>query len=435
MFRLRTKINLDELSLAFMILGQCSVWLLEDILNMHLLILLVSAVSFAVLLIKRKASIVSGGWVFLLYLLGVYLSLGFNGGSIRAIYRFAQIVFILLYVNVADFETETLAFTKKGLVLTTYLAVVFILLQFVLKDAFSDPFYNLLSANSRTDALHYYDRGYYSGIIIKPHEAAGFISVTMAALLMDGWLKNRKSQMIMALFFAIPLLLTGKRAIFVFTFGALLCVYAFTQMANRKVLKTLAIALVAAILGILAVVVIMANAENPLFARFAKLISKASESLIDETRLNLWRDAWNLWLANPLFGVGWRNFPELTITLLDYPRSHSVNLDYLQFLCETGIVGFVLMMTPVIFMACRTWILGKYAAKEELPHEQKLLIYLAFYIQVFILVYALVEVPFYSTMYFALYIYSCIIVNSYYTKLPVSVRGRNVRFVFGMGKN
>ena len=431
MLRLRTKIRLEELSLALMILGQCYVWLLEDILDMHLLILLFSAGAFAVLLAKRKMNAVSGGWVFLLYLLGIYLSFVFSGGSFRAIYRFAVVILLLLFVNIADFDTDTLAFTRKGLVMTGVIGVVFVLIQFVLKDTFTNPFYSILSANSRTDALHYYTRGYYSGIITKPHEAAGFISFAMASILMDGWLKNRKTQMVMALLLAVPLLLTGKRAIFVFAFAALFCVYAFVQVANRKFLKTLVVCAVAAVLAVLAVLVIMANAENPMFARFAKLIAKAGESLLDATRVSLWADAWNLWLDNFWFGVGWRGFPELTITLFSYSRSHSVNLDYLQFLCETGLVGFLLMMTPIIFMARRTWILGKYAAKTDMPTEQKLQIFLAVFVQVFILVYAMVEVPFYSTMYFALYIYSCIIVNAYYTKLPGIRRGRKIRFVLG----
>jgi putative inorganic carbon (HCO3(-)) transporter len=63
------------------------------------------------------------------------------------------------------------------------------------------------------------------------------------------------------------------------------------------------------------------------------------------TRLVLWSTAWNLFMRSPIIGVGWGNFVEL---YGPYVSSFSwiptgvfeVHNIYLQFLAETGIVGF-----------------------------------------------------------------------------------------------
>ena len=58
--------------------------------------------------------------------------------------------------------------------------------------------------------------------------------------------------------------------------------------------------------------------------------------------------------------------------------------------------------------------LVRYSIKAALTPEQKQLILFAVYIQIFILLYAFVEVPFYSILFFSIYVYSCMIINTYY---------------------
>lgn len=59
-------------------------------------------------------------------------------------------------------------------------------------------------------------------------------------------------------------------------------------------------------------------------------------------RMPLWRAAWNCFLDSPVFGNGWGSYtPAVKDAGLGYAtNAHNI---YLQVLCETGIVGFVLI--------------------------------------------------------------------------------------------
>ena len=59
-------------------------------------------------------------------------------------------------------------------------------------------------------------------------------------------------------------------------------------------------------------------------------------------RFYLWKNAWQLFLKSPVFGIGWSSFSENVVTTVN-----NVHNCYLQFLCETGIVGFAAIVLPM----------------------------------------------------------------------------------------
>lgn len=414
MNRLMDKINIDKWSLNLIMLTNCFLCLFEEVLEMHIIVVLLYIGALGLLICKRKITIVQGSAVLLLYVLGIFISIVANGTSFRALYRAGLSAVIVLYAAMSDPDTDTLDLTKRALVIFGLFNAAMVLLQFLLKDNFTDILYSLFNEDAQKEALFYYKRGYFAGLNMKPHETAGMISIAMAVLFTKTWENKRDPWRFVPILMFIPLLLTGKRAITVLVAGCALLLYVFVQLANRHWMKIVKIGAAALVVGVAAILLIQVFPEVPLFARFAKLFN--GETFIDDTRLSLWGDAWLLFKENPLFGVGWSNFNELTVDRFNYFRSHSVNLDYLQWLCEGGIVGFSLMMTPVVFTFVRMIKLGSYAAKTQLPAKQRDLIFLAVYIQFFVLLYALVEVPFYNNLFFAYYIFSCIIINAYYPK-------------------
>jgi O-antigen ligase len=75
------------------------------------------------------------------------------------------------------------------------------------------------------------------------------------------------------------------------------------------------------------------------------------------TRLLLWDTAWNLFVHSPIIGVGWGNFTEIYGSYLSSfswipPGVFEVHNIYLQFLAETGLVGFTVFFL-FIFRAWR----------------------------------------------------------------------------------
>lgn len=75
------------------------------------------------------------------------------------------------------------------------------------------------------------------------------------------------------------------------------------------------------------------------------------------TRLLLWGVAWDLFVHSPILGVGWGNFVELYGPYLSSfsfipPGVFAVHNIYLQFLTETGLVGFA-TFSSLFFLATR----------------------------------------------------------------------------------
>src|SRR5699024_7296327 len=66
-------------------------------------------------------------------------------------------------------------------------------------------------------------------------------------------------------------------------------------------------------------------------------------------RTILYEKALNLFYENPILGIGWKEFKQLTYGLLSSTSgSHPHNI-YIQLLVELGIIGFLLFVIPVIY--------------------------------------------------------------------------------------
>ena len=416
MYRVGKRLSFKELSLAVILLTGCSLWFFQDILDLHVAVAMLCMVAVVMQCLTGRVRFIRSSCVLLLFAVGLLISIALNGASMRVLYRAAVFCMLILYACIANYGIDVLEGGRKLLIYVGLFCAGTILLQFVLRGSFNGLYYALLRSTAKEEALFYYNRGYFSGINVKPHESAGMVSMALAALFVERSNRKKKVEKYLPLLLFVPLLLTGKRAITVIAVVALFLLYLLTQAANKRWLKIIGISLLALFAAYGALLIVRANTDSALFARFALLFESDGESLIDSTRLRLWNDAWNMWKRNKLFGVGWGRFVDLSVSVLSYSRNHSVNLDYLQILCETGIVGFVLMMTPVITMAVRAIRLGRFAARKGLPANEKSIAMFAVYIQFFILMYALIEVPFYSIVFFTYYIFSCMVVSWFYRR-------------------
>lgn len=143
-------------------------------------------------------------------------------------------------------------------------------------------------------------------------------------------------------------------------------------------------------------------------------MEEGNAGVLTTGRNYLYEYAIDLWREHKLFGIGWRVFRDYTTAAYGYDTKHDVNLDYLQMLCECGIVGFILMITPILITLRRTVYLARNTLKFDLSFDNKLTITVACFIQFFTLIYAFFEIPFYDRTFFVVYAFSCMIVNSAY---------------------
>ncbi|MBO4626716.1 MAG: O-antigen ligase family protein [Lachnospiraceae bacterium] len=110
----------------------------------------------------------------------------------------------------------------------------------------------------------------------------------------------------------------------------------------RRVLWFVAIAAVI----VLVVVILYRNGQ---LGRYEGLIRKVflkdtSGADVSGGRLELWAIAWGLFLKNPFLGIGWERFMAYNT------YHHDVHNTYLQWLCETGIIGFTLIFVPTLVL-------------------------------------------------------------------------------------
>ena len=127
---------------------------------------------------------------------------------------------------------------------------------------------------------------------------------------------------------------------------------------------------------------------------------------ITSGRTELYALAWNAFLENPLFGLGWDKF--YSVIPASFQELHGQNLVedvhniYLQFLCETGIVGTPLLLVPMFYLywlVCR-----QFARLKGSPlHSARMFCTVSFLLQSFLLVLGLIDPTFQKIVFWCFY--------------------------------
>lgn len=214
------------------------------------------------------------------------------------------------------------------------------------------------------------------------------------------------------------LLLTGKKGIMACLLISCILVLLLLFGSKKQWLKAgkmfLGIFLVLLVMGFY----ISTHPNNALVYRFAVFFQNfSSGEQFDSGRSVLYGEALLLWHRNIFWGVGWRHFADLSVSVFGHPKTHEVNLDYLQFLCETGITGFTLMMIPILVMVRRAVFVGRMTVRRTREDAIQWIVFFAVFVQLFTMIYGFIEDPFYDVMFFSVYIFSCIIINNAYRKI------------------
>src|SRR4051794_16834159 len=131
-----------------------------------------------------------------------------------------------------------------------------------------------------------------------------------------------------------------------------------------------AVALIAVAGGVVAYLFVSGNLTTTL-SRLTELQTEAEQATTINgiNRWDLWKAAYRLWLTAPWVGHGLSSFPVLyNGTDTDLLHPHDI---FLEMLCETGLVGFVLFL---IFM----WVSGRHASYSRLVRDPLMVCVVAF---------------------------------------------------------
>lgn len=417
--RKNNNISIRMIPLEILLLTATLKWFIEGILDKALLEVVFLAMGLLILVLCRGLKICKDSLPWLLFIFNVGFSLLFSNSTFGLWGRGIVTILIFSYILFLDYPVLNYQKVMKFLNYLGWGTCLMVLMHYFLADTFNAIYFPMLNSTARSMAELYTRYGYYFGLMYNPHEPAGLIVFSLASLMIGKIVS--KSKKIMGYFGALlllaALLLTGKKAVLICMVIALVITLFIVFLSKKQWSKILRLLFLVVSLSICFVLVARSNPHIELFERFNQFFASITQGVsFDSGRTQLYKVALEEWKENPLFGIGWRHFNALTTTKYGMTQSHEVNCDYLQWLCETGIVGFVLSMIPIIMMIYRTVYVGKKVAKRIINKREAGIVLLALFIQIYTLIYAFVEIPFFDIVYSSVYVVSCVVINSAYRR-------------------
>lgn len=417
--RIQAILEIKQLPLM-LLLGVASLkWFFEGVLDLAILELFLLSLGLGVLILQQKDLKKPAAPLWGLFAFQIVLNLLIHGSSFSAWGQGLITTVIVLYAVLYDDAVIGYRRIVRGLLILGIGVGVLVTLHWLFGEGFNSLYFPLLNAKEADLARNYYVNGYYFGVMYNPHEPAGLIAFAIAGLVLWNLIRGKWDIKVFLVAAALlfPLLLTTKKGIFGCLMLVLLAVTLiwFASRGRWRLVRMILLTLAGACAVVLVLTLLFPDV--PGFSALHRLLmSLLSGQSADSTRTSLYRVAFGEFLEHPLFGTGWRSFNDIVMTKYGFSRGHEVNCDYLQFLCEGGLVGFGLCMTPLVVTAYRTFFVCRdIIGKLESEHET-LIVLLSVFIQIFTLIYALFEIPFFDIVFISIYILSSIILNSAYSR-------------------
>lgn len=227
----------------------------------------------------------------------------------------------------------------------------------------------------------------------------------------SGSAKSPVKDWAMLAFLFLSLMLTGKR--FHLAAAVLVpCVCAVMGETGEKRLSRIRKLAVLGVVGLVLAIIAMN------FLTFIPVVKRLTDTVIgvlngediSSGRGKLYAFAWELFRNHPVLGVGWSQYPDLMVGVVTKITPMDVHNIYLQLLAETGIVGFVLMVVPMVLTFWETLVLLNRRLKRgsSTPGEISALLFSLSY-QMFFHLYGMTGNALYDYNYVILYFLSCAI--------------------------
>lgn len=302
---------------------------------------LFGVITILFILIKPVKIKFSSIWVLMLGVVYIINNEYINRGM-QNIYLFAMYIFILMFIIISPYVEDW----PKKLINVVFIIYLFYAACTVWFYFDSAAYYNIavkFFTNSSISMLRAYSRGCMTGFT--GHYSVNGTLVGMATIIAGCRLCNFKKNKAKTLFlFAlcfIALLLVGKRAHTIFILVAMLAVY-YVYMSNQP--RKRIIKMTVLIISLVLMFVLLFYFVPALSTFILRFMETSEAGDITLGRTVMWKIAWNQFISNPWFGIGWgriRNF-----NIID-SGTHNI---YIQLLAETGVVGTLIYVGWFIYM-------------------------------------------------------------------------------------
>ncbi len=420
-----TKINLKSISITILTFYMLTASLYVAIFNSLSVGILIQCVILGILIInelnfKKKYIVTKKDLLFVLAIIAVLISLqgaSFKIKDLASPLTFSSLLLISFFIR-GDIKNYFYSFylIKWGSVFFA-LSVLF---SYFYPDLYSSVFLSKLSQGFSSAILNSMNQGYHTGFSSQVAYTAGYI-INGIGLICCIWIvrgkSNSKMNLLLLLLLIISLLLTQKRGHVLFMTVSLLFVYIqYSNIKHEKIIKSFKLMLTTGMTIIF--ITIFARLTNFGQDMFSRLIDTFKNFVdgedITSGRLALWNHAWDLFVQNPILGVGWGNFSKTVIGSVTVQTEMETHNIYLQLLSETGIVGAALILLPLIFTYQYTIKTVQHVViYKQYSSKWTIAVLYSLFNQTFFLLYGITGNPLYDSSFFIMYTISVGLIYSF----------------------
>ncbi|HBL40624.1 MAG TPA: hypothetical protein DDY98_03265 [Ruminococcaceae bacterium] len=368
-----------------------------------------------------------------LLLVPIVVILATSGGDRETLTYAIRFVILFLTVLLMKYEEKMIRITYIWFLISGLIHVFATIFLYYNPSFYLQYIYPTFTPVAQ-EKLYYWNliNGYATGLTEHYSLNGMYISIaflTASALLYYKGKGHKVIGIILVLACLVALFMTGKRAVLIFALFAFAVTY---MVCNRSsAISKAVLALTAVLGGIIVIYVASLNIESigVSMDRFTEVLNTSDSYDISNGRFKLYGIAWDYFLSSPIFGIGWREFSRRVVVFYHqddaFRDTHNV---FLQLLCETGIVGFLVfiaLFTTALILTIR--LILKYNRGElVLSDSDRFGLVFSLSAQIYFLCYCMTGNPLYdiSTLYFYLFAVG----------LASSVRFRNEKDVTLFGK-
>lgn len=361
--------------------------------------------------------------------------------SLKDKQNIAYIILMLITTGFLVTTTQSKEDIRKSLGIYIFSATTFSII-IIFFQIFQKPFWDfvlpILSPTAQVYAKKYFFSGYsmsLGGISFTLYVIIfGLLSTISLFLFMNPSKREKYIYSALITLYSFVILLSGRRG----ELGALLISFAvfYILKGDRKTrilrLKWLAFGIIVVSLAIVIFLPLLSKVK--FLHRYTMTLNAILHGSqvaggVSSGRIQLYQKAWELFLQNPIFGIGHGKFTLVSsaIHLSAEGKGMDVHNSILQLLAETGIVGLLLVVTPFIYIYWNTmkdtFKLWNEKNKEECPYVL-IANSISLIMQTFILITSLVDPINYKIVFWLLYYIS------FYLYVFSHVRLKSEKFEF-----
>ncbi|WP_460293250.1 O-antigen ligase family protein [Clostridium tertium] len=312
------------------------------------------------------------------------------------LYFLGTIAFCII-LSFIKLEEKNISFIIRILIVFAFISSLVTWISFIFPNIYDSIFISLLPNEDQLLVRNdFWKLGMKMGLSNHYSRNAFYIVSGIIGCIIMRMKKKKKIYDVFTCIFFITLLLIGKRAHFLFLILSLIISYGLYKKFNmKKIINIIKYIIIGAILLIIAITVIPGT-----FTVIERLFNLGGGD-ISTGRFELYHRVWDLFHENSYRAIGWGQFSKSTNYFFA-----GVHNDYLQLLCETGVVGLGLILYSNLYILIKTINLAR-------KNKGNSTLFGVLIYQVFFMLYSLTGLPHYDTETYMIYfIFTCLIWNN-----------------------